>query len=93
MKLVESGSGKGLCFLCRGVFGGVAWEAGSFLGLGLLQLCQGAQQHFESLALGLCGLIKNSERIFPWVALLSVNIAFLAGWIGLAVRLKFTDIT
>lgn len=62
--------------LCLGVW---AWEAGSFLGFGLLQLCQGAEQHFQSLALGLCGLIKNSERIFPWMALLYVNIAFLAG--------------
>lgn len=62
--------------LCLGVW---AWGAGSFLGFGLLQLCQGAEQHFQSLALGLCGLIKNSERIFPWMALLYVNIAFLAG--------------
>lgn len=28
-----------------------AWEAEFFLGVGLLQLCQGAEQHFESLAL------------------------------------------
>lgn len=82
MKLGESGSGKGLYFLCSGVFGGVglgSWEAGSVLGFGLLHLCSGAEQHFESLALSLCSLINNSERIFPWMALLYVNIAFLAG--------------
>lgn len=38
-------------FLCNGLFGDMGLGAEFFLGLGLLQLCQGAEQHLESLTL------------------------------------------